>query len=58
MLGKVTNPKLKWKDLTNKENISLATIVYSGSPDFVPVSEINLKADPTTPSILKVNFNL
>ncbi|CAK65866.1 unnamed protein product (macronuclear) [Paramecium tetraurelia] len=53
VLGKVTNQKLKWKDQANKENISLATIVYSGSPDFVPVSEINLKADPTTPSILK-----
>ncbi len=26
----------------NKENFSLATLVYTGSPDFVPVSEINL----------------
>ncbi|CAD8063880.1 unnamed protein product [Paramecium sonneborni] len=53
VLLKVTNQKLKWKDQINKENISLATIVYSGSPDFVPVSEINLKADPITPPILK-----
>ncbi|CAD8057708.1 unnamed protein product [Paramecium primaurelia] len=53
VLGKVTNQKLKWKDQMNKENMSLATIVYSGSPDFVPVSEINLKTDPTTQPILK-----
>ncbi|CAD8063128.1 unnamed protein product [Paramecium sonneborni] len=52
VLGKPTNQKLKWKDQMNKENIQLATLVYSGSPDFVPVSEINLKRDSDT-SILK-----
>ncbi|CAD8067803.1 unnamed protein product [Paramecium sonneborni] len=53
VLSKVTNQKLKWKDQINKENISLATVVYSGSPDFVPVSDINLKVDPLIPPILK-----
>ncbi|CAD8153110.1 unnamed protein product [Paramecium octaurelia] len=52
VLGKPTNQKLKWRDQLNKENIQLATLVYSGSPDFVPVSEVNLKRDSET-SILK-----
>ncbi|CAK75523.1 unnamed protein product (macronuclear) [Paramecium tetraurelia] len=52
VLGKPTNQKLKWRDQMNKENIQLATLVYSGSPDFVPASEVNLKRDSET-SILK-----
>ncbi|CAD8155269.1 unnamed protein product [Paramecium octaurelia] len=52
VLGKPSNQKLKWRDQMNKENIQLATLVYSGSPDFVPTSEVNLKRDSET-SILK-----
>ncbi|CAD8184104.1 unnamed protein product [Paramecium pentaurelia] len=53
VLGKVYNQKIKWKDQINKENIQLATLVYCGSPDFVPTSEIILKEDSDCQSILR-----
>ncbi|CAK93474.1 unnamed protein product (macronuclear) [Paramecium tetraurelia] len=53
VLGKVYNQKIKWKDQLNKENIQLSTLVYSGSPDFVQITDTKLKEDIDYQSILK-----
>ncbi|CAD8169326.1 unnamed protein product [Paramecium octaurelia] len=53
VLAKACNQKIKWKDQLNKDNFQLATLVYSGSPDFVPTTEIKLKEDSDHQSILR-----
>ncbi|CAK89956.1 unnamed protein product (macronuclear) [Paramecium tetraurelia] len=53
VLAKACNQKLRWKDQLNKDNFQLATLVYSGSPDFVPTTEIKLKEDSDHQSILR-----
>ncbi|CAD8109745.1 unnamed protein product [Paramecium sonneborni] len=53
VLGKIYNQKIKWKDQLNKENILLATLVYTGSPDFISTSHIRVKEDTDCQSILK-----
>ncbi|KAM3138929.1 hypothetical protein pb186bvf_008942 [Paramecium bursaria] len=41
ILNRNPQQKLKWRDVGSKEN--LAELVYNGSPDFIPISEIIAK---------------